>query len=110
MTGKVSDSQNYYPLFNVLLLPSVFEGVLVTVIEAQISGVPCVISDVVNPDVIISNTCHYLNVNDSDEVWAKEILAVSEEHTDLNENANKNNIECAVKMLESKYNKLLERN
>ena len=109
MTGKVSDPQNYYPLFDVFILPSVFEGVPVTVVEAQISGVPCVISDVVNPDVIISNTCHYLNINEVDEVWAKEVLAVSEERTELNENANNYNIEYAVGMLESKYSKLLER-
>ena len=109
MTGKVSDPQNYYPLFNVLILPSVFEGVPVTVVESQIAGIPCVISDVVNQDVVISNTCHYLSIKESDERWAKEIITVSEEHTELDDKAKKYNIRYAINELEEKYYKLLKR-
>lgn len=109
MTGKVTDPQNYYPLINVLILPSIFEGVPVTVIESQISGIPCVISDVVNTDVVISNTCHYLNINQSDRIWAEKLIAASKERTQLNENAQKYNIDYAVKLLETKYDKLLKR-
>ena len=109
MTGKVTDPHNYYPLFDVLMLPSVFEGVPVTVVESQIAGVPCVISSIVNSDVIISNTCHYADVNSTDEIWANEIISVSEEHTELNENSKDYNIIYAVKTLESKYDKLLKR-
>lgn len=109
MTGKVSDPQNYYPLFNVLILPSVFEGVPVTVVESQIAGIPCVISNVVNLDVIISNTCYCLDIDDDDDVWARDIITHSEEHTKLNDNAINYNIEYAVKLLESKYDDLLKR-
>lgn len=108
MTGQVSDPQNYYPLVDVLILPSVFEGVPVTIIESQIAGVPCVVSNAVNPDVVISNACHFTDVNADDEVWVSEMIKASGEKVVLNENSQKYNINYAVKQLEKKYNKLLK--
>ena len=109
LTGKVSDPQNYYPLIDVLMLPSVFEGVPVTVVESQASGVPCVISDVVNKDVIFSNGCTSLGVKESDELWAEQILATKGRIVKLDERKEAYDIRFAVKELESKYDKLLGR-
>ena len=109
ITGKVKDPQNYYPLMDVLILPSVFEGVPVTIVEAQIAGIPCVISDIVNPDVVISNACDYLSVSSSDEMWAEKIIAASKKTVSLNEHSNDYDITQAVKTLEAKYDGLLKR-
>ena len=107
MTGKVPDPQNYYPLIDVLILPSLFEGVPVTIVETQISGVPCVISDVVNNDVLISNGCAVLSPNASDESWAKTILSSAGTEVVLNDNSKNYDIHHAMKDLEEKYEKLL---
>ncbi len=109
MTGKVKDPQNYYPLMDVLILPSVFEGVPVTIVETQIAGIPCVISDIVNPDVVISNACDYLSVNASDEMWAEKIIAASKKTVSLNGHSKDYDITYAVKTLEAKYDELLKR-
>lgn len=109
MTGKVSDPQNYYPLIDVLILPSVFEGVPVTVVEAQVSKTPCVISNVVNKDVVISDGCVSMNTEDSDDNWADQILEIRRKAVMLDERANAYNIRHAVKDLEMKYDKLLGR-
>lgn len=108
MTGKVTDPQNYYPLIDVMILPSVFEGLPVTVIEAQVSGIPCVISDVVNRDAVISNACHYLSLDVSDFVWAETVIKAAGEKVVLNEHAEQYRIQSAVKDLEEKYDTLLE--
>lgn len=108
LTGKVKNPELYYPMIHVLILPSVFEGVPVTVIESQIAGVPCVISDVVNKDVIISNACHYLNIKMPDESWAKEVLSIIGEKVVLSSSSSMYNINNAVKTLEEKYNHLLK--
>ncbi len=107
LTGKVEKPEYYYPLMDVLILPSVFEGVPVTIIEAQIAGVSCVISDVVNKDVIISNACHCMSIDDTDEAWAEKVLEVCNENVVLSELSKTYNIHEAVKTLEIKYEKLL---
>lgn len=107
MTGKVADPQNYYPLINVLILPSVFEGVPVTIIESQIAGVPCVISDVVNKDVVISNGCKVLSPSAPDEIWADTIISSTGSKVVLNNNSKNYDINYAVKDLQKKYEVLL---
>ncbi len=107
MTGKVSDPQNYYPLINVLILPSVFEGVPVTIVEAQVAGIPCVISDVVNKDVVISDGCRALSPNAPDENWAETVLSSDGMKVVLNDNSRDYDIYNAVKKLEEKYEILL---
>ena len=107
LIGKVEKPEYYYPLMDVLILPSVFEGVPVTIVEAQVAGIPCVISDVVNKDVVISNACHYMNVNDTDTDWAEEVLEADKERVVLTEESKNYNIHEAVKALEMKYKDLL---
>lgn len=108
LVGKVTNPEKYYNMMDVILLPSIFEGVPVTIIEGQITGVPCVISDVVSTDAVISNGCHYLSIKDNDEKWADTVLSCVGEQVVLNDNSKKYDITYAVKELENKYNSLLE--
>lgn len=77
--------------------------------ETQIAGIPCVLSDVVNPDVVISNACDYLSVSASDETWAEKIITASKKIVSLNGHSNDYDITHAVKTLEAKYDELLKR-
>ena len=43
-TGNVPDPQNYYQAMDVFVLPSLSEGLPLTMAEAQISGLPCVMA------------------------------------------------------------------
>ena len=42
--GNVPDVHSYYNAMDVLLLPSIYEGLPIVLIEAQASGLPCIIS------------------------------------------------------------------
>lgn len=48
--GSVSNPWDYLKASDIFILPSLWEGLPVSVIEAQCSGVPCLISDVVTKD------------------------------------------------------------
>ena len=52
-TGQRSDIPRLMSGFDVLILPSLWEGLPVTILEAQAAGVPCVMSDRVSPEVIV---------------------------------------------------------
>lgn len=53
MTGQRSDIPELLSGFDVLILPSLWEGLPVTILEGQATGVQCVISDRVSSEVVV---------------------------------------------------------
>ena len=54
-TGSRGDVANLLQAMDVFVFPSLWEGLPVTVVEAQASGLPCIISDVITTDVDVSD-------------------------------------------------------
>ena len=52
--GKVQDSWRYYSALDMFLFPSLFEGLGLALVEAQINGLPCLISENISEDAIIA--------------------------------------------------------
>lgn len=74
-TGKVDNVSAYYSAMDLFFLPSIIEGVSVSLLEAQASGLPCVISSNVSKEAIISDSCSYCSLSDEKTV-AQSIVAV----------------------------------
>ena len=74
LLGMRDDVPSLLQSIDVFLLPSFYEGLPVSVIEAQAAGLPCFISDSVTKEVDITGLCHFLPI-DQPDLWAHEILA-----------------------------------
>ena len=59
---------------DVLVLPSHFEGLPITAIEAQAAGLPCVVSEGVAAEAIYTNLITRLPLHESAEKWAETVL------------------------------------
>ncbi len=75
-TGKRNDVPSLLSAFDVFVLPSKYEGVPYSVIEALASGLPCVISDSITKCVSSERT-FYEDLEKSFQTWAERILSVS---------------------------------
>ena len=61
---------------NVFALPSLYEGLPVTMVEAQASGLPCIISDKVPPECILTEgLVDVMPLSACPGAWAEKILA-----------------------------------
>lgn len=73
-TGVRSDIPELLQAMDAFVFPSRYEGLPVTMIEAQASGLPCFISDRVPEECKITDLVKTIPLTDSPDVWAKEIL------------------------------------
>ncbi|WP_395341655.1 glycosyltransferase [Ningiella sp. W23] len=62
-------------LFDVMPFPSLYEGLPLTVVEAQSAGVPVVMADNLTKEAIFDNTkVRYLSHSDTVDIWAQRII------------------------------------
>ena len=73
LLGTRSDVKAILQAMDCFLFPSCWEGVPVTVVEAQAAGLPCFVSDTVTKNVGVSKLVHYLPIDQGTEPWIKAI-------------------------------------
>jgi glycosyltransferase involved in cell wall biosynthesis len=70
-TGVRSDVPDIMMAMDVFVFPSFFEGMPNAVIEAQATGLPCIISDTITKESQITDLVKYLSLNYSPDEWAE---------------------------------------
>lgn len=68
--GSRNDMKELYQAIDLFFLPSIFEGLPVTGVEAQAMGLPCVISDSVTKEVVYTDLVQFVSLQESKERWA----------------------------------------
>ena len=70
------DVRRCYQAMDVFVMPSLAEGFGIACIEAQISGLKCIVSDRLPETTNITGTVRYLSLEQQADGWAEEILKV----------------------------------
>lgn len=107
--GDRNDAYKFYSVLDCMIMPSINEGLPVTLVEAQASGLPCFVSDKVTKMVKITDLLHYLPLNNNPIEWAEHIKSFSKEQcrkSYLNDVLKSDfNICNTVRIIENEYNK-----
>lgn len=76
MFGTKDNVNDFLQAMDVFVFPSLFEGLGLAVIEAQATGLPCVISDTIPDEVIVSDLVHKYPIA-IPTYWADSILNIN---------------------------------
>lgn len=74
LLGDSSDVSRLYAAMDAFVLPSRYEGLGIVYLEAQASGLETFASNIVPRDTEVTNLITYLQLNESPEFWAREIV------------------------------------
>lgn len=84
-TGSVPNVYDYLQAVDVFLFPSLFEGLGISLIEAQALGLPSFASDTITRSANISGRVHFLSLKHGADFWASQILEHYQERYDPND-------------------------
>ncbi len=61
---------------DIFAMPSLYEGLPVSLVEVQANGLPAVVSDTITTDVKFQSNLHYIPLSSSCDEWAEEIIKI----------------------------------
>lgn len=72
--GNRNDVSRLLQAMDILVMPSFYEGFPVTIIEAEASGLPIIMSDTITNEVCVNSNIKTKSLNESSKSWAIEAL------------------------------------
>lgn len=71
--GRREDTNNLYQAMDAFLLPSIYEGLPVVLVEAQTAGLECFVSNRITKQIAITDLIHYYSIDENPSFWAKKM-------------------------------------
>lgn len=71
--GSSDDIPNLLQAIDIIVMPSVYEGLPLSLIEAQAAGLTCFVSDAVSTEAAITDLLQFISLEESPKDWADQI-------------------------------------
>lgn len=109
--GFQNNAEKFYNAMDCIVMPSHYEGFPFVVVEAQINGLKCLLSDSITKTANITGYVEYASLEDDIEIWCDHISKIinkriSKESIDLIRNDY--DLKHEIKRIEQLYMKLVE--
>ncbi len=72
--GNVNNVNEWLSAMDVLLMPSLFEGLPFALVEAQANGLPCIVSSAVSGEADLTGLIQFVDLREAPQKWADRIL------------------------------------
>ncbi len=76
--GSISNVEEMLQAMDVMIFPSIHEGLPLSVVEWQIASLPCLVSDRVTDEVAFSDLVHFMPLEKSYKEWAEALIRISD--------------------------------
>ncbi|MDB6353564.1 glycosyltransferase family 1 protein [Trichococcus sp. K1Tr] len=76
-TGVRDDIPQLIQAMDVFVFPSLFEGLGIAIVEAQASGLKCIVADTIPSEAFVTDIVESLPLNSKTDIWANKILEKS---------------------------------
>ncbi len=107
--GPQTNMRSVYSAIDCLAMPSLFEGLPLAAVEAQVNGLPCVFSDVVTGDCSISTGTRFVPLDEKGE-WVSAIACADRGGVQLiHERAEYFDLSVQARRLEERFCEMAER-
>ncbi|CAK6476278.1 Putative glycosyltransferase EpsF [Peribacillus frigoritolerans] len=107
-----SDVPDLMQAMDLFLFPSIHEGLPVALVEAQATGMHCVVSNTVSTEIALTDLIDYVDLEESSDIWAKKILSYDNSYERKNTQSQIVNagfdIENAANLIEEFYIERIE--
>lgn len=111
--GQRTDVNELMQAMDIFLLPSLYEGLPVVGVEAQASGLLCILSSAMTNETKVLSSTKFVSLEEDNNTWAKIIMDSYDNHNRVNtsdEIVNANfEIQTEARKLENKYISLAKR-
>lgn len=77
--GVREDVSDLYQGMDLFLFPSLFEGLPVVLVETQSSDLPCLMSDAISTETILSDSIRMESLSSNADIWASKALDILSE-------------------------------
>jgi glycosyltransferase involved in cell wall biosynthesis len=84
--GVRTDTASLYSAADIVIMPSLFEGLPVVLVEAQANGIRCLVSDTIDREIELTKTISFFSLDVGAIHWAKEAAGLKLQHTDTQDN------------------------
>jgi glycosyltransferase involved in cell wall biosynthesis len=81
LLGVYEDMPSFYAGIDLFIMTSIFEGLPFSAIEAQCSGLPCVLSDSISTECKVTNNVNFESLDSDANLWADLVITMLEAST-----------------------------
>ncbi len=75
--GVRADISELLQAMDIFVMPSLFEGLPVTLLEAQAAGLPCLASDTITNEAKVTDLLLFMSLGETAKRWAEEVLYIA---------------------------------
>lgn len=98
--GNVPSISSYLQCMDLIVMPSKYEGLPLTLVEEQANGLRAVVSDSITKDANLAGNIHFLSLKEGVRSWSYYIVSMIENWIDRNEASSR---ECIKKIEAAGY-------